>query len=311
MQQNHNRLTSAKKVARYWPLYLMMFPGIVYLIVNNYMPMAGLVIAFKKVNYALGIFKSPWYGFRNFTYLFATNDAYIMVRNTVLYNLAFIFLGNFMGLAVAIAMDTIKNKFFRNTSQIVILIPYLLSIVIITYIVFGFLSPKNGFINNSIIIPAGGKGVQWYNNPKPWPIILTIVHLWMNFGYSSIIYYSTLIGVDKTLYEAAICDGAGIWGQIRYVTLPCMRRTLIIMIILAIGHIFTSDFGLFYQVPMHSGMLYETTQTIDTYVYRALLEQMNVGRSSAAGFLQSVLGFILVMITNYIVNKIDSDSALF
>ena len=263
---NHRQLqpqshSVRRKILRYWPLYLMMLPGIVYLIINNHMPMAGLIIAFKRYNYSLGIFDSPWYGLKNFTYLFVTKDAMVMVRNTVLYNLTFIVLGNLLGLAVAIIMDTIKNRFFRNMSQVVILIPYLLSIVIVSYIVYAFLNPTNGFVNNTLLTEE--TAVQWYNDPKPWPVILTVVYLWMTFGYTSIIYYSTLIGIDKTLYEAAIVDGAGTWGQIRYVTLPCMKRTMIIMGILAVGRIFTSDFGLFYQVPMNSGMLYNTTQTID------------------------------------------------
>ena len=300
-----------KRILRYWPLYLMLVPGTIYLIINNYIPLFGLLIAFKKVDYSIGILKSPWTGFSNFTFLFATNDAYIMFRNTILYNIVFIILGNLLGLVTAVAMDTIKNKFFKNFSQVVILIPYLLSIIIVTYIVYAFLNPSNGFINNSILKPLGAKPVNWYNVPKPWPVILTVVHLWMSFGYSSILYYSTLIGIDKTFYEAAVVDGAGTWKQIRHVTLPCMKGTIIILLILAVGRICYSDFGLFYQIPMHSGLLYSTTQTIDTFVFRALLEQNNIGRSSAAGLFQSVLGFVLVLTANTIVSKIDRESALF
>lgn len=288
----------------------MLVPGMIYLIINNYLPMAGLVIAFKKVNYATGIFNSPWVGFDNFTFLFTTGDAFIMFRNTILYNLMFIVLGNIFGLMVAIALDTVKMRLYKNMSQVVILVPYLLSTVIITYIVFAFLSPTNGFINNSILRPLGMEGVEWYNQPGPWPVILTIVYLWMSFGYTSILYYSTLIGIEKTMYEAAVIDGASIWKQILHVTLPCMKKTIIILALLAVGRICYSDFGLFYQVPMHSGMLYSTTQTIDTFVYRALLEQNSIGRSSAAGFFQSVLGFVLVMGANWIVNKLDRESAL-
>ena len=298
------------KLKRYWPLYVMLVPGMIYLIINNYLPMAGLVIAFKKVNYATGIFNSPWVGFDNFTFLFTTGDAFIMFRNTILYNLMFIVLGNIFGLMVAIALDTVKMRLYKNMSQVVILVPYLLSTVIITYLVFAFLSPTNGFINNSILRPLGMEGVEWYNQPGPWPVILTIVHLWMSFGYTSILYYSTLIGIEKTMYEAAVIDGASIWKQILHVTLPCMKKTIIILALLAVGRICYSDFGLFYQVPMHSGMLYSTTQTIDTFVYRALLEQNSIGRSSAAGFFQSVLGFVLVMGANWIVNKLDRESAL-
>ena len=293
------------------PLYIMLLPGVVYLAVNNYFPMFGLVIAFKKVNYAIGILKSPWCGFSNFTYLFASNDAYIMFRNTILYNVAFIILGNLFGFLVAIALDIIKNKFFKNVAQIIILIPYLLSTIIVSYIVYAFLNAQNGFLNNSILPIFGLEPVYWYNIPKPWPIILTIVHLWMSVGYTSILYYSTILGIDKTYYEAAVVDGASTWQQISRITLPCMRHTIIILLIMAVGRICYSDFGLFYQVPMHSGLLYNTTQTIDTFVYRALLEQNSIGRSSAAGLFQSVLGFVLVVTTNAIVNKIDKDSALF
>ncbi|WP_322175447.1 ABC transporter permease [Acutalibacter caecimuris] len=298
------------RLKRYWPLYVMLIPGFIYLIINNYLPMGGLVIAFKKVNYSIGILESPWAGLNNFSFIFSTNDAYIMFRNTILYNLAFIILGNVFGLLVAIALDTVKQKFLKNFSQIIILIPYLLSIVIVTYIVFAFLSPSNGFVNNSILAPLGIDRVEWYNEPGPWPVILTIVYLWMSFGYTSILYYSTLIGIERTMYEAAVIDGAGVWKQILHVTLPCMKKTIIILMILAVGRICYSDFGLFYQVPMHSGMLYSTTQTIDTFVYRALLEQNSIGRSAAAGFLQSVLGFVLVITANAVVSKLDKESAL-
>ncbi len=299
-----------RKLKRYWPLYVMLLPGAVYLIINNYLPMFGLMIAFKKVNYEVGIFRSDWVGLSNFKFIFATNDAFVMFRNTFLYNLAFIILGNSFALIVAIALDTVRKRFLKNTAQVIILLPYLLSMVIVTYVVFAFLSPGNGFVNNSLLAPLGMDPVEWYNDPRPWPVILTIVYLWMNFGYTSILYYSTLIGIDKSLYEAAVMDGAGVLKQITYVTLPCMKNTMIIMIILAVGRICYTDFGLFYQVPMHSGMLYSTTQTIDTFVYRALLEQNSIGRSAAAGFLQSVLGFILVMAANALVSRFDKESAL-
>lgn len=296
---------------RFLPLYVMMLPGIIYLIVNNYIPMAGLVIAFKKVDYSVGIFNSPWVGLNNFKYLFSNNDAARALRNTVLYNFAFIIVDNVLAIAVAIALDYVKNKYLRKFSQVIILIPFLLSTVIVGYIVFAFLSPSNGFMNNTILPFFGiDKGIKWYNEPKYWPMILTIVHVWMTLGYSTILYYSTVIGIDKSLYEAAVIDGASAWQQIIHVTLAGLKYTIITLVLLAVGRICYSDFGLFYQVPQHSGLLYSTTQTIDTFVYRALLELNDIGRSSAAGFLQSILGFILVMSANKIVSKIDKDSAL-
>jgi len=309
--KNKKSKMSFQKFKRYIPLYIMMLPGFIYLLINNYMPMAGLSLAFKKVNYQIGLLKSPWNGLENFKYLFLTNDAFIFFRNTILYNLTFILLGNMFGILVAISLDTIRNKFFKRFSQIVILIPYLLSTVIISYIVFAFLSGNNGFINKTILPIFGIEPISWYNQAKYWPVILTVVFLWMTFGYSSILYYSTLIGIDKSYYEAATVDGAGTWAQIRHVTLPSLKPTIITLVLLAIGRICYSDFGLFYQVPMNSGLLYSTTQTIDTYIYRGLLELNDIGRSTAGGFLQSILGFTCVLTANYIVSRIDKESSLF
>lgn len=302
---------SGHRMKRYLPLYLMLLPGLIYLIINNYMPMAGLALAFKKVNYSVGLFDSPWCGLDNFKFLFSTNDAALIFRNTILYNLAFIFIGNALGIFVAICLDSIYNKFFKRFSQVIILIPYLLSTVIISYIAFAFLSGNNGFMNNTILPMFGVDPINWYNEAKFWPVILVLVYLWMSFGYSSILYYSTLIGIDKSYYEAAAVDGAGVWAQIWHITLPALKPTIITLILLAIGRICYSDFGLFYQVPMNSGLLYSTTQTIDTYVYRALLELNDIGRSTAGGFLQSILGFVCVFTANLVVSKVDKDSSLF
>ena len=310
-EKQRRRSHTAKLVKQFIPFYIMMIPGLVYLIINNYIPMAGLVIAFKKIDYSLGIFASPWVGLKNFTYLFSNNDALNALRNTVLYNLGFIVFGNILAIVVAIALDSIKSRYFKKVSQVVILIPFLLSTVIISYIVFAFLSPTNGFMNNTILPLLGIDPIKWYNEAKYWPAIITIVYLWMSFGYSSILYYSNVISIDKSLYEAAVMDGASTWQQIRYVTLPGLKFTIITLVLLAVGRICYSDFGLFYQIPQHGGLLYSTTQTVDTFVYRALLELNDVGRSSAAGFLQSVLGFILVFTANKLVSKIDQDSALF
>ena len=285
-EKNRTRSRRNKRIKQFLPLYIMLLPGIVYLIINNYLPMGGLVIAFKKVNYAVGIFNSPWAGLSNFKFLFSNNDALNALRNTVLYNLGFILFGNILAITVAIALDCVKSKFLKRFSQVVILIPYLLSTVIVSYIVYAFLNPTNGFVNNSVLPLLGIDPIKWYNVPKYWPVILTIVYLWMSFGYSSILYYSTIIGIDKSLYEAAVMDGATTWQQICHVTLPSLKFTIITLVLLAVGRICYSDFGLFYQVPQHSGLLYSTTQTIDTFVYRALLELNDVGRSSAAGFLQ-------------------------
>ena len=311
-EKSYQRLRRRRQFMRYLPLYIMLLPGAAYLIINNYLPMAGLLIAFKKVNYSLGLFKSPWVGLSNFKFLFSNSDALIALRNTVLYNLGFILLGNVFAIIVAIALDSAKNRYFKRVSQVVYLIPFLLSTVIVSYIVLAFLNPSNGFMNNTILPLFGiDKPIKWYNESKYWPLILNIVYLWMSFGYSSILYYSSVISIDKTYYEAAVVDGANVWQQIIHITLPGIKPTIITLVLLAIGRICYSDFGLFYLIPQHSGLLYSTTQTIDTFVYRALLELNDVGRSSAAGFLQSILGFIFVLGANMLVSKLDKESALF
>lgn len=293
--------TNLKKYRRFLPLYLMLLPGLAYLFVNNYMPLTGLIIAFKKFDYRLGIWGSSWVGLKNFKYLFTGNDSFLIIRNTLGYNLLFIVLGTILAVLVAILLNAVKRSRLKKIYQTLILVPYLISIVIVSYMVFAFLSQESGFINNTLLKALGVKGVSWYSTPAYWPFILTFVYLWKNFGYSSIIYYATIIGIDGTLYEAAEIDGASKWQCVKYVTIPGLKSTLITMTLLSIGRIFYSDFGLFYQVPMNTGILFNVTNTIDTYVYRALMTMNDVGRSSAAGFMQSVLGFIVVFTANKIV----------
>ena len=291
-------------------LFSMMVPGLVYLIINNYIPMVGLIIAFKRYDYSKGIWGSDWAGLSNFTYLFKTQDAWNIIRNTIGYNVVFILLGNVVAVAVAIMLNSLKGTMNKKVYQTVILIPYLISMVVVSYIVFGFLSQENGFLNK-MITAAGGEAISWYTTAKYWPFILIIVNLWKGFGYSSILYYATVIGIDASLYEAAPVDGANRWKQIWHITLPGLRGTIITMVLLSLGRMFYSDFGLFYQVPMHSGLISSVTDTIDVFVYKGLTQLNDVGRSSAAGFLQSVLGFFLVLTANTIVRRIDEENALF
>lgn len=297
-----------KRIWKYRGLYLMMLPGFLYLLINNYLPIGGLILAFKKYNYGDGIWKSPWAGLSNFKFLFNTRDASIIIRNTLAYNLVFIVLGTIFAVAVAIILNEIRAEVPKKVYQVFILIPYLISMVIVSYIVYAFLSTDSGYINNAIL---GGQKLNWYMQPKYWPYILVFVNLWKSFGYNSIIYYATVIGIDSSLYEAAVVDGATRWQRIWHVTLPGLRATIITMTLLAIGRVFYSDFGLFYQVPMKSGMLYDVTTTIDVYVYNGLILLNDIGRSAAAGFFQSICGFILVLTANFVVTKVDKDNALF
>ena len=306
-----NRLQKKSSGQKHWTLILFMVPGLVYLLINNYIPMAGILLAFKKVNYTLGIFKSPWCGLSNFKYLFKTKDAAIIFRNTVLYNLAFIVLGTAAAVATAILLGEVKKKKLLKIYQTSILLPHILSTAVIAYLAFAFLSKDSGFLNNAIIKPLGGEAISWYSKPKYWPFILTFIQLWRSVGYTTIMYYATLVGIDTSYYEAAVIDGASTWDQIRYITLPCLKTTIITLTIMNLGRMFYSDFGLFYQVPMNNGLLFNATNTLDTYVYRGLLELNDIGRASAACFIQSVLGFVLVWGANALTRKVDPDSAVF
>ncbi len=300
-----------KTVRRYAPIYLMALPALLYLMINNYIPMGGMVIAFKNYQYNKGIWGSSWSGLKNFTFLFKTNDAWMITRNTILYNLTFIILDTVMAITLAILLNEIRSKKMKKFYQTVMLLPYLLSMVIVSYLVYGFLSPDQGYVNKTILAVMGIDGQNWYSRADIWPFVIVFVHMWVIVGYNSIIYLSTLVGIDRSFYEAADVDGATMWQKIRFITIPNLKPTIITMCLLSIGRIFYSDFGLFYQVPLNSGSLYDVTSTIDTYVYRGLMQSSNVGMSSAAGVYQSLVGFALVLSANWIVNKISRENALF
>jgi putative aldouronate transport system permease protein len=300
-----------KNIRRYTPLLVMALPGLAYLLINNYLPMAGLVIAFKNFNYAKGIFGSDWAGFMNFEFLFRTRDAFIITRNTLLYNAGFIVLNTFTAVTVAIMLSEVANKAALRIYQTVILLPYLISIIIVSYLVYAFLSVNVGFLNKTVLPALGLSDIAWYTEAKYWPYILNIVNLWKGFGFLSVIYLSSIVGIDRTFYEAAELDGASKLQGIRHITIPLIVPTISLMVLMSIGRIFYSDFGLFYQVPMNSGALYRTTNVIDTYVYRGLLQLGDIGMSSAAGLFQSVVGFVMVLSANLIVRRVNRDNALF
>ena len=303
-------LRTLKEFRRYWAVYLMMLPGLAYLFINNYMPMPGVAVAFKQYHARLGIWGSKWVGLKNFEYLFATSDAFVITRNTILYNLAFIITNTILAILVAVLLNELTGK-RKKIYQSVILLPNLVSTVIISYLVFAFFSSANGFVNNTIFPALGRAPVNWYSEPQHWPFIIVFVYLWKTIGYSCILYYATLLGIDRSYYESAMIDGAGKIKQFFYITLPLLKPTIIMLTLMAVGRIFYSDFGLFYQVPMNQGALYATTTTLDTYGYRGLVQLGNISISSAAGLYQSTVGFILVLGANLLVRRIDRDSALF
>lgn len=304
-------LKRRSKFIRYLPLTILALPGLLYMFINNYIPMVGMFIAFKNINFQDGIFNSPWVGFQNFEYLFKTPDAFIITRNTILYNLGFIVINTVMPVLVAILLNEVKNKHFERSYQSFFILPNFISIVVVAYIVYAFLSVDTGFMNKAVLPLFGLGAKEWYTEPQYWPYILNIVNVWKSTGFFSIIFFASIIGIDQQLYEAATLDGASKWQQIRNITLPLIKPTIIMMVLMAIGRIFYSDFGMFLQVPMNSGALFDTTNVIDTYVYRALMQLGDMGMSSAAGVYQSLVGFILVLLSNYTVRKLDKSNALF
>jgi len=305
------RSKEKKRWANSWPLLLIALPGITYLLINNYIPMFGVFLAFKDYNYVKGIFGSEWCGFKNFEFLFRTRDAWIMTRNTLFYNAAFIVIGTIAAIAIAILLYELGQRFRTKIFQAALLVPNLLSWVVIGFIVYAFLNADTGFVNNTVLKGLGLEEISWYSTKEPWPLILIVVYLWKFAGVSSIIYMASISGIDKSIFEAAQIDGASKIQQILKITIPLLKPTVIILTLMSIGRIFYSDFGLFYQVPQNSGSLFDVTQTIDTYVYRGLMELNNIGMAAAAALYQSVVGFVLVLGANAVVRKIDTENALF
>lgn len=293
------------------PLYLMALPGMAYLFINNYMPLYGMQLAFRELDYSKGIFNGKFVGLKNFEFLFNTQEAWVMTRNTVLYNIVFIILGLVFGLTVAILFNEIRSRLASKMYQTALLIPYFISMVIVSYLAYAFLSSENGFINNGILKSLGIDPVSWYSEPKYWPFILSFINLWKGMGYSLLMYTARLITIDDSYYEAAKMDGATKWKQIRHITLPLLKPAIVMSVTLSIGRMFYSDFGLFYQIPMGSGPLMNATTTIDTYSFRALMNLGDITMSSATGVYQSVVGFTLLLIANLLVRRFSREDALF
>lgn len=298
-------------------LLTMVAPVAIWLLLLRYLPMGGIVLAFKnyKVNprnpsFISNLLSSKWVGFKNFEFLFKTDSAWVMIRNTLAYNIVFIVLGVIIPVAFAIMMKEITRKFFKKAYQTIMFFPYFLSWVVVSYFLNAFLDAQYGMIP-AMQEAAGHARTSWYTTPGPWPFILTFANLWKNVGYSTVLYLAAITGIDTNQYEAAAMDGATKWQQVLHVTIPHLRTMIAILFIMNVGKIFASDFGLFYNVPMQNGALFSVTQTIDTYVYRAYMATGDPGQSSAAGLLQNVLGFVCILTANGIVKKIDSESSLF
>ena len=295
-------------------LLLLTIPGAIWFLVFAYLPMFGVIVAFKRWRIHGGFFESlmnsKWVGFDNFKFLFQSSDAWLITKNTVLYNIVFIILGIVLPVTLAILLNELLNKKLAKFYQSSMFLPYFLSWVVVSYCLYAFLSPEKGYVNG-ILQSMGGKGISWYTEPKYWPFIIIFMSQWKAVGYGTVVYLASICGIDKSYYEAAMIDGASKFQQIKYITVPLLKPVMIIMFITSIGGMFRGDLGLFYQLTKDSGALYPVTNVIDTYVYRGLMNLGDIGMSSAASLYQSFVGLILIVTSNAIVRKVDEENAFF
>ena len=286
---------------------IMALPVFLILFFIMYVPMAGLVMAFKNFDYTLGIWKSPWNGIENFKFLLASKSTFLsMTKNTIMYYVIFTAVGTFLNVVLAIAIDQFVFKKVAKTMQTIMIIPVFISYAAVQFIVYAFISTDTGILNNTL-----GMSTRFYSTASLWPYILTIVKIWNSVGYGSVLYMSVLAGIDTELYEAAQIDGANKWKQIWHITLPALIPMITVMLLLSVGNVMRSDTGLFYQVTRNSGTLYSTTQVIDSYVLNAIFKNSNFGFTAATSFFQSVVGLLLMLFANGMVRKIAPENALF
>lgn len=288
----------------------MLLPAIIYTLVFSYYPMTGIVLAFKKYNYIDGIWKSPWHGLENFKFFFNSGQAWLVTRNTVLYNVGFIIINTVMQIAIAVMLTEIKNKRFVKASQSLMFLPYFISWVIVGVMAFNIFSSDYGFMNR-LIVSLGGQKISFYNKPAAWPYIIIFFNMWKNIGYGSVMYLAAIMGIDTSIYEAAGIDGANVFQRIFKVTIPSIMPTTIILLLLAVGGIFKGNFDLFYNLVGSNGLLFSHTDVIDTLTFRSLISSNNHGMAAAIGLYQSVLCFVTVLSVNAMVRRYDQDYSLF
>jgi len=291
-------------------IYLMMLPGILFFFIFAYIPMFDVIMAFKDYNIKKGIFGSSWNGLDNFKFFFSSGDAFRITFNTVFLNLLFLIFSTVISVALAIFLNGLTRKVFKKVTQSIMFLPYFVSWAIVGIITQGFFASENGAIN-SFLKSINMEPVNWNSSPELWPIILVLFYIWKWCGYNIVIYLATIAGFDTECFEAAAIDGASKFQQIRYITIPLLKPTIIILTLLQIGKIFYGDFGMFYSIIGDNGILYATTDVIDTYVYRALRLMSDFGMASAVGLYQSVMCFVMVFGSNLLVRKYQSDAALF
>jgi len=309
-QVQKSKLTFWQKLWRYRVLTLMCLPAIIFFFLFSYMPMPGIYVAFVKYNYRDGIFGSEFVGLRNFEFLASSGKLFDLTKNTILYNLAFILLGNLLAMFIAILLNELKSKMFKKVSQTMMFLPYFISQVLVGILVFNLLNYDTGFVN-SLLTSMGMEKWQPYADPNCWPVLLVLIYLWQQTGYNSVVYFAAIMGIDAETIEAARVDGANAFQKIRYIILPSLKPTVVILLLFALGGIVKGNFGLFYNIIGTNSMLYGTTDIIETFVYRATMTDFNFSTASAVGLYQSVVGFVIVMTVNFIVKKIEPEYSLF
>ena len=308
---NKNQGITLRKLRDWRTLIFMCVPAIVFFGVFSYIPLPGLYVAFTDYRYDLGIFGSRFVGFENFRFLFISGKLWELTRNTILYNVAFILLGNVLQISIAILLNEIRNKWFKKVTQTIMFLPYFISAVLVGFLAFNFLNFDYGFIPR-LIESLGGTPPRFYSSPGTWPFIIVFVQLWQTTGYGSIIYFAAIMAIDPTIYEAAAIDGANAFQRIRYIILPSLKRTIVILMLFSLGGILRGNFGLFFNlVGTSNALLQPYTDIIETFVYRSLMGQFNFSASATVGLYQSVFGFCIVMTVNAIIRRIDKDYALF
>ena len=298
-----------RSLRKRWPRLVMAAPAVLWLIVFSYIPMIGIIIAFKDYRFDKGLLGSMWVGLSNFRYLFGTDDAWRITFNTLGLNGIFIVCRTAASIAVAILLYQVHHHFMGRFYQATLFLPYFISWVIAGVFVYALLA-QAGVVNN-LLISLGMERVEWYASPEYWPAILTGADLWKSVGFWSLVYFAGILAISPELYEAVAVDGATGWQMVFRITLPLLSPLILINVILSVGRIFYSDFGLFFFLTRQEGLLLPTTDVIDTYVYRALTKNANIGMASAAGLYQSAVGFLLVILTNWFVRRIDPERSLF
>lgn len=299
-----------KLLWKYRVLTLMCVPAIVFFFAFSYMPLPGIYVAFVKYNYGKGIFGSKFVGLQNFEFLAESGKLLTLTRNTILYNLAFIILGNLLAVFVAILLNEMRSKWFKKVSQTMMFLPYFISQVLVGVLVYNLLNFDTGFVNG-VLSSLGLEKWQPYADPNCWPVLLVIIYLWQQTGYNSVVYFAAIMGIDAEMIEASKVDGANAFQKIRYIILPSLKPTIVILLLFALGGVVKGNFGLFYNIIGTNSLLYGTTDIIETFVYRATMTDFNFSTASAVGLYQSVIGFVIVMTVNYIVKKIEPDYSLF